>query len=268
MNSNHQFSDALILHFGYHKCLTSFYQRLMQALSTEFGFAWRPFYDDTAKFRHAALNEPGNRVLLLTDRDDVQWDELPAFRGSHFIRDPRDLVVSGYFYHLWTKEAWCQSPNFAWSAIVGLPQFAQVEPDPSRWPRGVSYQAYLNRLDPERGMLLEMLSREGTFQQMRRWNFSNPRILEIRYEEFAGNEEASCARLFDHYGFGSRLRQRGLELARKFGLKSQAKKEKTHIRSGAVGQWAVNFPPAVKDEFKKAHGDLLVRLGYERNMDW
>jgi hypothetical protein len=272
MNAENQqtgtFAHDLVLHFGYHKCLTMFYVRLMKSLSSEFGFAWEPIYDDVPAFQQAIRRTAHDRVILLTDRDEIQWDGLPDYRASHFIRDPRDLVVSGYFYHLWTKEAWARADDFDWAYCTGLPKFAWVEADASRRPQGVSYQTYLNTLDPERGMLMEMVSRERTFNQMRRWNFDNPKILEMRYEEIVGNEEAACARLFDHYGFGADLRARGLELARQFGLNNLAKREGSHVRSGAPDQWRTHFTPAVKELFKQAHGDLLIRLGYERDYDW
>jgi hypothetical protein len=262
------FSPDLVLHFGYHKCLTLFYVRLMKALSAEFGFAWEPIYDDVHAFQQAVQRTSRERVVLLTDRDDIRWDQLPDYRASHFIRDPRDLVVSGYFYHLWTKEAWARADDFEWAFFTGLPKFAWVEADRARRPQRVSYQAYLNSLDPERGMLMEMVSRERTFDQMRRWIFDNPRILEMRYEEIVGNEEAACARLFDHYGFKPELRARGLELAREFGLNNLAKREGSHVRSGLPDQWRTHFTPTVKERFKQAHGDLLIRLGYERDNDW
>jgi hypothetical protein len=262
------FASSLVLHFGYHKCLTMFYVRLMKNLSAEFGFAWEPIYDDVPAFHRAVRRTSTERVILLTDRDDIAWDELPEYRASHFIRDPRDLVVSGYFYHLWTKEAWASDDGFDWPFLTSLPKFAWVEPDPARWPHKISYQAYLNSLDPEQGMLMEMISRERTFQQMRRWKFDNPRVLEMRYEEIVGNEEMACARLFEHYGFAPQLRERGVELARQFGLNNLAKREGSHVRSGAPDQWRTHFTPAVKNLFKQAHGDLLIRLGYERGSDW
>jgi len=55
---------------------------------------------DYARFEHAALNDSPQRVLSVNNRSDIPWDRLPESRGSYFIRDPRDLVVSGYHYHL------------------------------------------------------------------------------------------------------------------------------------------------------------------------
>jgi hypothetical protein len=135
-------------------------------------------------------------------------------------------------------------------------------------PSEISYQDYLGSLDRDRGLLLEMIFRDRTFKQMSRWQYDNPRILELRYEQIAGNEEAACASMFDHYGFDAKMRGRGLELAREFGLNNQTKREGTHIRSGQHGQWADHFSLHVKSCFKETNGDLLVKLGYEDTRDW
>ncbi|MES2999089.1 MAG: sulfotransferase domain-containing protein [Pseudomonadota bacterium] len=240
----------------------------MKPLAAEFGFAYMPFYDDSTGFQQAALRGSGRRALVLTDRDDIAWDGLPAFRGSHFIRDPRDMVVSGYFYHLWTEEAWCRSPDFDWDYFTALPAFQWVEPDASKWPRNISYQTYLNSLDLERGLLMEMVSRERTFQQMRRWNFERPGVMEFRYEKIIGNEEAEFERLFDHYGFNADAKARGLELVRTLSLKNLDKVDKTHVRSGDPGQWRDHFTPRVNSLFKQSQGNLLIRLGYEPDDAW
>lgn len=40
------------------------------------------------------------------------------------------------------------------------------------------------------------------------------------------------------------------------------------VRKGLVGDWSNNWSQRLKDAFKEATGDALVRLGYEDNMDW
>jgi hypothetical protein len=87
----------LITHFSYHKCLTSYYQSVVRALSAEFGFYYEHFTSDYPRFEQAALNDPRRRVLSVNNRSDIAWERLPEYRGSHFIRDPRDLVVSGFY---------------------------------------------------------------------------------------------------------------------------------------------------------------------------
>jgi hypothetical protein len=54
----------LVTHFSYHKCLTSYYQSVVRALSTEFDFYYEHFTSDYPRFEQAALNDPRRRVLI------------------------------------------------------------------------------------------------------------------------------------------------------------------------------------------------------------
>ncbi len=184
------------------------------------------------------------------------------------MRDPRDLIVSGYYYHLWTDEPWCVRTPYYWYHVVQNPYFQYVESDPARYPREQSYQAYLKSLDEERGLILELVWRARLFDRVRRWNFNNPRIIECKYEEIVGNEVAAFTKIFQHYGFHPRLARRGLELVEQHSLKNRAKGEQSHVRKGTQGQWAQDFTPLVKSLFKQTQGDLLIQLGYERDLDW
>ena len=82
-----------------------------------------------------------------------------------------------------------------------MPEFKYIATDPAKYPQTESYQEYLNTLSPESGMILEALWRKSHFDQMQAWNFHNPRILEMRYEDIVGNERAAFEQLFLHYGF-------------------------------------------------------------------
>ena len=94
-----------LIHCSYHKCLTVYFGRVMKAvfnrcLPWSGGFRHynshlRDFYTGFERDRVSSVN---NRCLDL--------ERLGDFRLSRFVRDPRDLVVSGYFYHRRGAEAW------------------------------------------------------------------------------------------------------------------------------------------------------------------
>lgn len=266
--ANQLFPIDLIVHLSYHKCLTYYYTRVMKRLRKEFGVHYRSCASDAELFNAQALTVAGKRILMLSDSDAVAWTKLPPYKGSHFIRDPRDLIVSGYHYHLWTKEAWTRTPNFGWQHFIAMPAFQYIEPDPAKYPTTQSYQEYLNSLDPESGMLLELLWRTSHFEQMQRWNYRNPNILEMRYEDIVGNERAAFECLFTHYGFHPRLRERALEVVDEFSIKNQPRGERDHLRNGEARQWDTEFTPRVRDLFKQRYPELLVQLGYERSANW
>lgn len=261
-------SPRLWLHFGYHKCLTLFFSRVYRRLGEEFGITWLPVYDDAGALEQAIFGTSDPRIVMVTDNGNVPWARLPPYRACHVIRDPRDLVVSGYFYHLWTDEAWCRDATFDWSRITALQEFRQVEPNEARWPTGVSYQEYLNSLEQEQGLLLETLSRRDSFEQMSQWNYENEHVLELRYEDIAGNELEQCRRLFRHFGFNEEVFSRGEHWAETFSLNNMKRKEGTHIRSGRRGQWRDLFTPGITEMFRQNHGQLLIELGYESGRGW
>src|SRR5581483_5322277 len=94
-------SRPLIVHASHHKAGTVWLFGVLREAAlpyalhvTEFD-AVEPIDDDTdiALFQHThdfQRASAGDRTI----------------RGSHMIRDPRDLVVSAYYYHLRTSESW------------------------------------------------------------------------------------------------------------------------------------------------------------------
>ena len=262
------FPTPLITHCSYHKCLTVFYGNILRSLSSEFGFLYAHMQSDALSLSSQAARLPGKAVLSVNNRSDIDWEQLPPYRGTHFVRDPRDLIVSGYRYHLWTKEAWCVDEKFNWRKITKHPLFCLIEPDCRKYPTAISYQRYLNGLDNERGLMLEVLWRTPHFEEMQQWNYKNPHILEMRYEDIVGKEAEMFALIFSHYGFHSRLLDRGLELVSKFRLRNRSKRKRGHIRNGSAGQWKHEFTPAVTDLVKQEWNSLLLQLGYERDAGW
>ena len=264
------FLHPLVIHFGYHKCLTSYHMQIFNRLSFEFSFRYQHFATRYQDFEAAAVSDiEQNRVYSVNNFSAVNWQRLPDYRGSHFIRDPRCLVTSGYHYHLWTRESWCRDPAFKWQRIVSHPYFAlYIDDDASNYPNKISYQKYVNTLGLEKGLILEMIWRTRHFEQMLGWNFNNPRIIEIRYEDLIGHEVEAFNSIFEHYGFHPRLISRGLEVVERFSLKNQRKSETRHIRSGETKQWVKEFSPLHKRLFKDVYGELLVKLNYENDLSW
>jgi hypothetical protein len=58
-----------------------------------------------------------------------------------------------------------------------------------------------------------------------------------------------------------------------FSLKSNgrapgAENVSSHYRKGVPGDWVNHFSAGHSRRFKERYGELLVRLGYERDLDW
>ena len=78
--------------FGYHKCLTVFFKNIFIG-GFSFGSSPEKFLahlNNQNRSTFAALN---NRVL------DTKIPPLQDSKIFHVIRHPKDIIVSGYFYH-------------------------------------------------------------------------------------------------------------------------------------------------------------------------
>jgi hypothetical protein len=236
---------GLVVHCCHHKVGTVWFEQVLRSVSRHFGLAYEHL-DGAPSPRTRIALQHHTRVDLGTFR---------PFVGSHMVRDPRDVVVSGYHYHLWTDEP------------------AIVAPDPAYG--GVSYRDHLRGLDREAGLLAEIRRASNrTIAEMAVWDFADPRFLEIRYEDAMADEGSTFARLFRHYGFTERATAVAVDIARRHGFERVESRplgtvrEGRHRRSGRPGQWRDEFGPAHRELFKELTGDALVRLGYEQDDRW
>ncbi len=183
-------------------------------------------------------------------------------RASHFVRDPRDLIVSGYHYHQWCVETWANRRPFRRAAEFESDPLFQKWMPVKAWPVGMSYQQFLNSLKKEQGLILEMIWRKPVFTRLRQWNFSHPQILEMKYEEIIGHETDAFSQLFEHYGLNSDWKNDWLAIVDANSLKNIQRGARQHARNGGSQQFRYEFTNDVMTEFNVHHADLLQKLGY------
>lgn len=240
---------ALIVHSAYHKAGTIWFTKIFDDLSAKYHLSFRlgkrgePLPEDTdiAIYKHA----------WQFDRPDLNGR---TFRGTHLVRDPRDLVISSYRYHLRTDETWAVTPKEKWG--------------------GISYQDYLKSLNQHDGLMTEIQrwSKEphGPFVRMANWDYNQPEFLELRYEDLIADEERWFSKIFDQYGFNDDVKRVAMNIAESHSLRNidKWKKGTEHVTSGASGQWQEFFEPDHVARLKETVGPLLIQLGYESDLDW
>ncbi len=239
-------NDWLIIHCCHHKVGTVWFKNILRAIADEFELI----------FQYGKQNELRlNTDIFMEDHSYVDILTLPPYRGSHLIRDPRDVIISAYFYHLWTEEEWTHIPRKEFG--------------------GMSYQKYLNGLDQEEGILTEMKTISGTtIKDMLDWDYTNSSFIEIKYEKLINDELSTFYKIFKHYGFSEQAINTSLKIAEKFSFRNMTNREigeikiKSHMRSGRPGEWMDFFSDKHKKYFKNLFGDALIKLGYEANNDW
>jgi len=221
---------------------------LLRSIASKFGMS--------LQISNSNGDSHNNADILIANHSQLPLTPLGDYVGSHLIRDPRDAVVSGYYYHLWTNESWAHEPQPTYD--------------------GLSYQQFLKQQNLEDGITAE-IERFTTYIQHYRlmeWNYDNPRILEIKYESLIRNERRIFAELFQHYGFSETAVAQSLELAESVSFKNIAKrnrgeaKQGVHLRSGKPNQWVELLNVYHRDKIKSEWGDLLLKMGYETSHEW
>lgn len=205
---------------------------------------------------------------------DVKSQKTP-FVGVHIIRDPRDVIVSGYLYHLRTTEAWCIQKKFDLSSPIDYPNvpFSQQHRSES-WKKeyirslnGCSYQETLRALPQEDGIMFEMKHYGSwTIESMLDWRYGESNVLEMHFEEIMADYEHSFRLIFTHIGLRDIELQQALEVANRHNINNKTKKEieaMNHVHSKQTTRWQNYLTPKHMQLFDELFGGCLVKLGYQ-----
>ncbi len=181
----------------------------------------------------------------------ARFDAVARVCSSKFIpffifRDPRDVVVSHVFYVTEMEKnhvhhAYYQSlPDFdsrLKASILGRPD-AGIE-FPNIAERFAPYMDWLN----------------------------HPEVLSVHFEDLIHARAATLTRILDHF-----LTRVPLHTPRELildSLESSINPSRSPtFRSGKTGEWKKYFTEEHKKIFKDAAGNLLIRLGYEKDNNW
>jgi len=169
-------------------------------------------------------------------------------RVNYFIyRDPRDLLVSQVFFATDMHEG------------HGMHEFYKSLPD-----FGERLKVAITGIDRDG---LKMVSVKGRYEGVFEW-LEQPHVMCIRFEDLIEERDATLSAMLDEVektGYKiPTLREKALEI---LAAAIQPKKSQT-FRSGKTGGWKEYFTDEHKALFKDVAGDLLVKLGYEKNNDW
>src|SRR5258708_5775409 len=162
--------------FGHHKCatewMTSILTQLCDALGLKTYLTHWPLrlplgYEREVCFAgqikaarlHCASADFDFLISLNSDVELVRAIVERGFRGFHVIRDPRDIITSGYFSHLATHH---------------------VHPDRNPWL--LDHRKRLQALDQEEGFLLELDYAATYMERLAHWDYANPNVFETRFE--------------------------------------------------------------------------------------
>ena len=289
----------MIIYFARHKCASTYTSKILRLLVYFLGqpiyaqdFQRIPFSSRSAEDTNATLergledliNHDPSLLIIHNSCPEylIHINSHYKFRGFHLIRDPRDIVVSAYFSHHYSHKT---TSSYSWVADVRN----ELEKMPSI----------------EEGLLYELEILEQQFADMGNWNYSNPNVLEVRFEDFVASPFNQFKRILNFCGIQVTHSFRIATLVgvinyltcryfckpvarlnilpdlllyialRRFSFKSLSGGRKPgvadihhHFRKGIAADWKDYFTPVVKERFKLKYGDLLIKLRYEDSLQW
>lgn len=243
-----------IIFFGHHKCASRFMRKsVLRPFAQANGLALRsyeitdsPFHFeslDSLDIEHQnfqALSRPGSVLMMLANASDrvVQkvHEQTSDFLGVHVVRDPRQVLVSNYFHHL---DGHTTHSRLGWV-----------------WDKLIEDRRVLEALPQEEGILyeLENITKDLFDNQFWPWQ-EDSRVLELRAENL-GRDQESLTDLFD-------------SIKSHLGHTKGPRTPRRETFSNSKSQpWDILFTPKIRSRFKDQYGQLLVKMGYEKNLDW
>lgn len=246
----------LRIHSSFHKCLTKYYMNVMGTLYNNKYYTRKSRYEHFESIEGLLYNRAHRYKIVSTNGFAIDPTKLYGdYRITRFVRDPRDLIVSGYFYHLKGAEPWFRMENPTekyWAAINGKVPAGMAE--------NTSYSQYLQSLTLEDGLLAEIEFRKYQLESLRDWP-ENSKIKLFKYEDIIGNEVDTFKQLFDFMELSATEKKVGSFLAKRYALGNK-QADKNHIRNASSGQWREYFTEEVSEIFNNQYQDVLEQYGY------
>ena len=196
-------------------------------------------------------NIPQEFNIFLQDHSQFDFDRLKIeYKGLHIIRDPRDIIISGCFYHQKSHEPWLHLKR----EELG----------------GLTYQEKINSYESlDDKILFELDNSEYNLVPIINWDYYNPAFFEVKYEDLIVDTDLLLFHeIFAFLGFSGKVMPEILKIAYDNSIFSGNLKESIHVRSAQKKQWEKYFKPQHKTRFLEMYGDALIKLGYENNNDW
>ncbi len=120
------------------------------------------------------------------------------------------------------------------------------------------------------GFLFEMENSSAyNIKLIDNWDYNNPAFIEVKYEDLILDVDLFLFhKIFTFLGFSGEVIPELLRIAYDNSIFSGNLRKSVHIRSAQQNQWKKYFKPQHKAKFLELYGDILIKLGYEKNNDW
>ena len=269
-------------YFGHHKTGSQWFWAVISAACRDLNIKLLYYALDGD---HESKSKDGLDFVCDVNAELWRYENSMPRRSIHVVRDPRDMIVSGYYSHLNSHPT-------------------------DRWPELDGYRQELQNLDLSDGLIREISFSSQFIKPIQDWNYNQEGVLELKFESVTTQQFECWFQIFQHLGLfederlvGSDEAIRNLKVvmnqcSRKvfnrsicsatkvdpltlmnavyindFKFKSQGRGKgivdnSSHYRKGTSGDWKSHFNRRHGELFLEQYGDLLIRLSYEENSDW
>ncbi|MDA8570339.1 sulfotransferase domain-containing protein [Schleiferiaceae bacterium] len=253
--------------FGHHKCGTKLFGKIFLKMAVEYGWS----YSNVSRKDEIV---PNSEVVFFLNAK-INPEQLPKkYIGIHLIRDPRDVLVSGYLYHKRTNEAWCTNKKNDISKKISYPQVPYSQMHRSEiWKanylkslKGKSYQETLNSLNQYEGLLFELQHYcAWTLEDIEDSIVDTDMVLEVKFEEVMKDYDNSMKKVFNHCNFTKEEFEFAIVQSKKENLKNMSEKElkaNTHISSKQTSKWKDYLDQDLIRVFNVKYESLIKKYDY------
>jgi hypothetical protein len=190
----------------------------------------------------------------------------PDAKVIHIVRDGRDVVISS-MHHIWNNAKDRGGPNDLEPEVLAKRDAYRQDPE-GFLARGESIfvDGQLAGTARNWANLVGKASKDGR-------ELLGENYVEVRYENLLERPVDETRRLLRFLGAddSENVAQQCVELT-SFERMSKRKRgqedSSSFFRKGVAGDWKNVFTERDKEIFKEVAGDLLIKLGYEKDGDW
>jgi hypothetical protein len=281
---------SLLCFFAHHRCASSWTNDILRTICHIAGWRHQVVHDLGTAGRHPASDGWEQQVDLLTCSNAKReyLSGLPPFKGLHLVRDPRDVLVSSYFSHrnshptdqwpeLIAHRAELRSVPEQEGLLLELNCRADQFQDMLSWrydsPEILEKKMETLIADPV-GEMIEVFGFWGRLDPADGHGGFRARMF---YNRAAAWTERRAGRLcpvprWKRERINRSLLQQAVtanDFRKKSGGRIRGEQDVAHhYRAGIPGDWKNHFFPELTRRFKAEYGDVLIKLGYEKNADW
>ncbi len=259
--------DRKILLVNYHKVGSALIWKIFEPMAIRIGWSIENI--------HGIVDPPPIDVDEVQSMHGLIGPDFPIneYRTVRFVRDPRDVIVSGFLYHRRCSEEWCNNEPSGYSDLsypkVPWPLRHLSEDVRRDWVDylgGISYQQNLLQLEQKDALIFEMNGYARiTINSMLEW-VDDSDTLTVRLEDFSRDFEGTLASIFEWIGLEEDVSKREIALAKVHDISRMSDEQieaDSHISSADITKWRKYFDDDVERAYRGLFGDAHKTLGYE-----